>query len=97
MDLRSISYLHGYILDYLSIADLFKSLVFVDKFWSRSVKDATIAKSRTNFTIDYRIRNLPEHFFSLCKNLKRIETIFFSNARPRNFWYEQGYDYYAGL
>lgn len=31
------------------------------------------------------------------KHLKRIGTIFFSNTRPRDFWYEQGYDYYAGL
>ena len=31
------------------------------------------------------------------KHLKRIGTIFFSNERPRDYWYEQGYDYYAGL
>lgn len=31
------------------------------------------------------------------KNLKRIGTITFSNTRPRDYWAEQGYDYYAGL
>ncbi|MEO6583400.1 MAG: molybdopterin-dependent oxidoreductase [Ferruginibacter sp.] len=31
------------------------------------------------------------------KHLKRIGTIFFSDARPRDFWFEQGYDYYCGL
>lgn len=31
------------------------------------------------------------------KNLKRIGTIFFSNNRPRDYWYERGYDYYCGL
>ena len=31
------------------------------------------------------------------KHLKRIGSIFFSNARPPDFWYERGYDYYAGL
>ena len=31
------------------------------------------------------------------KHLKRIGTIFFSNTRPPDFWYERGYDYYAGL
>lgn len=31
------------------------------------------------------------------KHLKRIGTIFFSNERPPDFWYERGYDYYAGL
>lgn len=31
------------------------------------------------------------------KHLKRIGTMFFSNERPRDFWYEQGYDYYCGL
>lgn len=31
------------------------------------------------------------------KHLKRIGTIFFSDARPADFWYEQGYDYYCGL
>jgi len=31
------------------------------------------------------------------KHLKRIGTIFFSSERPRDYWYEQGYDYYCGL
>ena len=31
------------------------------------------------------------------KHLKRIGTIFFSNDRPADFWYEKGYDYYSGL
>lgn len=31
------------------------------------------------------------------KHLKRIGTIFFSNERPRDYWYEKGYDYYCGL
>jgi len=31
------------------------------------------------------------------KNLKRIGTISFSNQRPRDYWAERGYDYYAGL
>ncbi|QNK61497.1 molybdopterin-dependent oxidoreductase [Pedobacter sp. PAMC26386] len=31
------------------------------------------------------------------KNLKRIGTISFSNQRPRDYWAEQGYDYYSGL
>lgn len=31
------------------------------------------------------------------KHLKRIGSIFFSNQRPADFWYERGYDYYAGL
>lgn len=31
------------------------------------------------------------------KHLKRIGTIFFSNERPPDYWYERGYDYYAGL
>jgi DMSO/TMAO reductase YedYZ molybdopterin-dependent catalytic subunit len=31
------------------------------------------------------------------KNLKRIGTINFSNTRPRDYWAEQGYDYYSGL
>jgi len=31
------------------------------------------------------------------KHLKRIGTIFFSNERPPDFWYEKGYDYYSGL
>jgi DMSO/TMAO reductase YedYZ molybdopterin-dependent catalytic subunit len=31
------------------------------------------------------------------KHLKRIGTIFFSNERPPDYWYERGYDYYCGL
>ncbi|MEP6584674.1 MAG: molybdopterin-dependent oxidoreductase [Ginsengibacter sp.] len=31
------------------------------------------------------------------KHLKRIGTISFSNERPPDYWYEQGYDYYSGL
>ncbi len=31
------------------------------------------------------------------KNLKRIGTINFSNIRPKDYWAEQGYDYYSGL
>ncbi|MDJ1466919.1 molybdopterin-dependent oxidoreductase [Xanthocytophaga flava] len=31
------------------------------------------------------------------KNLKRIGRITFSDTRPRDFWAEQGYDYYSGL
>ncbi|MDN3655650.1 molybdopterin-dependent oxidoreductase [Ferruginibacter paludis] len=31
------------------------------------------------------------------KHLKRIGTIFFSNSRPKDYWYEKGYDYYSGL
>jgi len=31
------------------------------------------------------------------KSLKRIGTIFFSNAPPPDYWYERGYDYYSGL
>ncbi len=31
------------------------------------------------------------------KHLKRIGTIFFSNEKPRDYWYERGYDYYSGL
>lgn len=31
------------------------------------------------------------------KHLKRIGTIFFSNERPPDYWYERGYDYFAGL
>ncbi|MET4140995.1 molybdopterin-dependent oxidoreductase [Pedobacter sp. UYP1] len=31
------------------------------------------------------------------KNLKRIGTMTFSNSRPRDYWAEQGYDYYSGL
>ncbi len=31
------------------------------------------------------------------KHLKRIGTIFFSNERPPDYWFERGYDYYCGL
>jgi len=31
------------------------------------------------------------------KNLKRIGKITFNNNRPRDYWAEQGYDYYSGL
>ncbi|HEY5405657.1 MAG TPA: molybdopterin-dependent oxidoreductase [Ginsengibacter sp.] len=31
------------------------------------------------------------------KHLKRIGTMSFSNERPPDYWYEQGYDYYSGL
>ena len=31
------------------------------------------------------------------KSLKRIGTLFFSNAPPPDYWYERGYDYYSGL
>lgn len=31
------------------------------------------------------------------KHIKRIGTIFFSSQRPRDYWYERGYDYYCGL
>ncbi len=31
------------------------------------------------------------------KDIKRIGTIFFSNERPPDYWYERGYDYYSGL
>ncbi|UEG50145.1 molybdopterin-dependent oxidoreductase [Ferruginibacter lapsinanis] len=31
------------------------------------------------------------------KHLKRIGTIFFSNQRPPDYWFERGYDYYCGL
>ncbi|MEO5892142.1 MAG: molybdopterin-dependent oxidoreductase [Ferruginibacter sp.] len=31
------------------------------------------------------------------KNLKRIGNISFSNDRPRDYWAENGYDYYSGL
>lgn len=31
------------------------------------------------------------------KNLKRIGQITFSNTRPKDYWAEQGYDYYSGL
>lgn len=31
------------------------------------------------------------------KHLKRIGSIFFSNERPKDYWYERGYDYFCGL
>ncbi|HLY68457.1 MAG TPA: molybdopterin-dependent oxidoreductase [Puia sp.] len=31
------------------------------------------------------------------KSIKRIGTIFFSDERPRDYWFERGYDYYSGL
>jgi len=31
------------------------------------------------------------------KNLKRIGVMSFSKTRPRDYWAEQGYDYYSGL
>jgi hypothetical protein len=31
------------------------------------------------------------------KNLKCIGKMFFSNDRPRDYWFERGYDYYCGL
>jgi DMSO/TMAO reductase YedYZ molybdopterin-dependent catalytic subunit len=31
------------------------------------------------------------------KNLKQISAISFSNTRPKDYWAEQGYDYYSGL
>lgn len=31
------------------------------------------------------------------KNLKRIGTMSFSDHRPKDYWAEQGYDYYSGL
>lgn len=31
------------------------------------------------------------------KHLKRIGTLYFSDIPPRDYWAEQGYDYYAGL
>ncbi len=31
------------------------------------------------------------------KHLKRIGTMFFSNERPPDYWYERGYDYFSGL
>ena len=31
------------------------------------------------------------------KHLKRIGTIFFSNQRPPDYWFERGYDYFSGL
>jgi len=31
------------------------------------------------------------------KHLKRIGTLFFTDSQPPDFWYQRGYDYYAGL
>jgi DMSO/TMAO reductase YedYZ molybdopterin-dependent catalytic subunit len=31
------------------------------------------------------------------KNIKRIGLIRFTNQRPRDFWHEQGYDWFSGL
>ena len=31
------------------------------------------------------------------KHLKRISVIYFSNDKPKDYWAEQGYDYFAGL
>ena len=31
------------------------------------------------------------------KNLKRIGSLYFSNDRPGDYWFERGYDYYSGL
>ncbi len=31
------------------------------------------------------------------KNIKRIGTLSFSSTRPKDYWAERGYDYYAGL
>ncbi len=31
------------------------------------------------------------------KHIKRIGTISFSNERPRDYWFERGYDYFSGL
>jgi len=31
------------------------------------------------------------------KHLKRIGSIYFSDLRPPDYWFEQGYDYYSGL
>lgn len=31
------------------------------------------------------------------KHLKRIGTIFFSDDKPRDYWFERGYDYFSGL
>ena len=31
------------------------------------------------------------------KHLKRIGTLYFSQQRPKDYWYERGYDYYCGL
>jgi hypothetical protein len=31
------------------------------------------------------------------KHLKRIGYMYFDNNRPKDYWFEQGYDYYSGL
>jgi len=31
------------------------------------------------------------------KQIKQIGRITYTNTRPRDYWHEQGYDYYAGL
>jgi len=31
------------------------------------------------------------------KSLKRIGTLSFSNERPKDYWFEKGYDYYSGM
>jgi hypothetical protein len=31
------------------------------------------------------------------KHLKRIGSIYFDNAKPKDYWYELGYDYYCGM
>jgi DMSO/TMAO reductase YedYZ molybdopterin-dependent catalytic subunit len=31
------------------------------------------------------------------KHIKRIGTMYFDNKRPRDFWFERGYDYFSGL
>lgn len=31
------------------------------------------------------------------KSIKKIGTIFFSDSKPRDYWAERGYDYFAGL
>ena len=31
------------------------------------------------------------------KHLKRVGVMYFSNEKPKDYWAEQGYDYFAGL
>lgn len=31
------------------------------------------------------------------KSLKRIGSIYFENSRPKDYWFERGYDYHSGL
>ena len=31
------------------------------------------------------------------KNIKRIGRIEYTDERPSDYWFEQGYDYYSGL